>query len=486
MSAASASGGGTAPPVTAFAILKRQVIERTGHFYYQDKEPLLWERLARRLRATGTPDAEAYLKRLSDPAIGEAEWQALEAEITIGETFFFRYAEQFAALRDTILPAIIQARRGDRRIRIWSAGCGTGAEPYSIAIVLRRLLGEEIAEWRISILGTDINTAFLDAARRAEFGDWALRTLSPEERRADFDPLAGGRRWKLKPQHRALVRFARHNLQSLLRSDPALEMTGFDLILCRNVLIYFHPETVSAIVRALGERLTPQGWMLLGHAEPNPSFSRFLRTVDLPGTIAYRPREAGSNPSDADAPPIIAPEDAAPPPALPAVPPSPPVPSPAPSLAVAPRPPAVPPPDAPPSGAAAGEVLAEVRRLADQGEPERAQALCRRALAADPAQAGLQFYAGLLAWALGDLAEAERALRHAIYLDRSFVMAHYHLGLLLSGAGEPARGRRAIGHALGIARGLPDGQLLREGDGMTAGAFRELARLHLSTLGGEP
>ncbi|MBL6455720.1 protein-glutamate methyltransferase [Belnapia sp. T6] len=452
----------------AFGRLKQAVIRRTGHFYYEDKDALLWERLARRFRTTGLDDSEAYLARLADPVQGEAEWAALEAEITIGETFFFRYAEQFAALRHTILPAIIAANRDQRRIRIWSAGCATGAEPHSVAILLRQLLGEAIGQWRISIIGTDINQAFLEAARRAEYGAWALRSIPPAERAEDFLPSADGKLWRLRPKHRALVRFDRQNLQSLLDGTAPLTFSDFDLILCRNVLIYFHPETVTEIVRALGQRLAPEGWMLLGHAEPNPAFTQFLRLTELPGTVAYRPRSATIE--------VVAPVFTPPP-----VSPMPPPPVPAPVVEARPVPKPVAPPPAPAPRPDPSELLAELRALANHGEPERAATLCRQGLAAEPMAAELHFYAGLLAWGRGDRAEAEGAFRRAIYLDTGFVMAHYQLGLLLLKGGDPAKAHRAIGNALSIARGLPDAAPLREGDGLTAAAFRDLARLQLAS-----
>ena len=153
-----------------FPHLKSRIIERTGHFYYQDKDDLLWERVRKRLRATGLADSTQYLNLLDDAISGPAEWGKLEAEITIGETFFFRYAEQFAALRETILPEIIDRKGGTQRLRIWSAGCSTGAEPYSLAILVKEILGERLGTWRVSIVGTDINDSFLHLARQARFG----------------------------------------------------------------------------------------------------------------------------------------------------------------------------------------------------------------------------------------------------------------------------------------------------------------------------
>ena len=479
--------------------LKALLILRTGHHYYDDKDGLLWERLRRRFRATGLADAGAYLARLQDARLGEAEWAALEAEITIGETFFFRYAEQFLALRDAILPRLIARNQDSRRLRLWSAGCANGAEPYSLGILLRQILGEALPDWRIHLIGSDINEAVLETARRAQFGRWALRSLSPEALARDFVPDADGRSWTLRPQHRALVRFTRHNLLSLLDGSSPLQFSEFDLILCRNVLIYFHPRVVEQVVRALADRLVPGGWLLLGHAEPNPAFAEFLEVVSLPGTIAYRrpvvPLAAGTVPS-----PALPPSPTPPPPVagLAAEPPWPavaPAPEPQgiflPGFVVpswAPLPPsAFPPPrPAPPEAAAPGQdplaLRDAVRRLADQGDLAGAQALCQAALAAHPTQAALHFYAAMIARGLGRPGQAEPGFRRALYLDGGFVMAHYQLGLLLLDQGQREAGRRALATASRIAQSLPEDRVLEEGDGMTAGALRQGVRLQLDAL----
>src|SRR5215207_3329228 len=183
-------------PDSGFPHLKSRLIERTGHFYYQDKDDLLWERVRKRLRATGLSNSIQYLNLLNDAISGPAEWGKLETEITIGETFFFRYAEQFAALRDTILPEIIARKASTRRLRIWSAGCSTGAEPYSLAILANEILGESLGTWRVSILGTDINDSFLKAARQARFGKWALRSM-PNEQRDRYFVNTGKEQWEV-------------------------------------------------------------------------------------------------------------------------------------------------------------------------------------------------------------------------------------------------------------------------------------------------
>ncbi|KQO52613.1 CheR family methyltransferase [Methylobacterium sp. Leaf85] len=474
-----------------FAALKAKVIARTGHHYYADKDDLLFDRLRKRFKACRLADSAAYLAHLDAEATGPAEWAALEAEITIGETFFFRYAEQFAALRGTILPGLIAARAETKSLRIWSAGCSTGAEPYSIAILLHELLGDDLPRWRIAITGTDISHEALGTARAAVFGRWALRTLPPEEHARYFvlgPSLPGIARegsFTLRPEFRRMVRFEHQNLMSLLDGKAPSHFAGFDLILCRNVLIYFQADAVVGIVRGLGHRLVPDGWLLIGHAEPNPAFAATLQPVNLPGTVAYR------------LPTTALPIEPPPPPetvaaAFPRPVPEPPAPEADPPPAFAPMPAPIadaPPPPLLPSIDGAGPedveaVLDAIRGLADSGQIAEGWRRVQAALLTTPTDARLHYYDGLLAYDLGREAEAERALRGALYLDRTFVMAHYQLGLLLGAQGREAEARRAFDNAVRFGRDQPPDTLLREGDGLSAGRLVESvedARLRMRT-----
>lgn len=449
------------------------MIARTGHFYYADKDDVLWDRVRRRLAALRLADVETYVGLLDDPLAGPREWRRLEGEITVGETYFLRYVEQFAALRATILPELIARNAETRRLRIWSAGCATGAEPYSVAILVAELLGDRIADWRITILGTDINEAALEAARAASFGAWALRSLSAEQRTAWFTPE--DRSWRLRPRFRSLVRFQHGNLLDLLGADAPLDLTDFDLILCRNVLIYFHPDTMNAVVAALADRLEPEGWLLVGHAEPNPGFEAHVRTVSLPGATAYR-RRSDDDPAPAEPPEAWAPAVFAPP--LPA-----PAPTPAPTRPAPSRPATRQAAPVSPAAPATADIP-EIRALADLGRfPEAAEA-CARALASNPADPAAHFYLGLVTQAQGQLDQAEDALRRAVYLDGGFLMAQYHLGLVRLEQGSIAEGRRTLAAAARMAASLSPTTRLCEGEGLTAADLRELARLQLESGSG--
>ncbi|MGN7160306.1 CheR family methyltransferase [Sphingomonas sp. SAFR-052] len=411
----------------AFAEIKALVIGRTGHHYYADKDSQLAERIAHRMAATGDATPAAYRDRLRDPH--DAEWPLLESAVTINETFFFRFAEQFDALRSDILPRLIRRNAAEKRLRIWSVGCSTGAEAHSIAIVLTDLLGDAIGEWRIALTGTDIDEAALNAARQADYSSWALRTMGEAERTRLFE--RSGDRYRLRERYRGLARFERHNLMSMIDGTGALGFTDYDLILCRNVLIYFAQEHATAIVGALVERLAPKGLLLLGHAEPNPGFDAVADPVQVAGVLAYRPKGSVER-------------------AVPVVPvavalPSPPPPAP-PKRAVPARPLPVPPP--------------LVERTPD---------------------AVARYFAALDALASGDKDSAERAFRDALYLDRSFAMAHYQFGHYLLAQGRQPDGKRSLTNALRVAAALDPATELAEGEGMTAGAMTAAIRHIIGT-----
>lgn len=243
--------------------LKDLVIERTGHHYYVDKDKLLYERARERMQARSIATLDEYVDDLE--RVGSQEWRALEDAITVGETYFFRYPDHFAALREQVLPRLIEARREVRNLRIWSIGCSNGAEPYSIAIIIRELLGLDVDNWRVSITGGDISEKALSAARSARYNAWALRTMGPDDRAKYFDRDAS--HWVLKRDFRSMVRFERQNILALLSATPPLEWTAFDLILCRNVLIYFSPQQAVQITTALTRCLSSEGMLFLGHAE---------------------------------------------------------------------------------------------------------------------------------------------------------------------------------------------------------------------------
>lgn len=436
--------------------LKERVIGHTGLAYYESKDQDLAGRILRRFTARGAKDCESYLKLLKSGTAGQQEMDALIAELTIGETYFFRQAEQFEALREMVLPDLIERRRASRCLRIWSAGCATGAEPYSVALVLARDLGHVLDGWDVGILGTDINRHFLTRAREARFDEWAFREGPEDLKTRHF--LPEGKQWILRPEHKRGVSFQYHNLVAdppLVRGTPP-----FDLILCRNVMIYFNAAVVRAIVGSLYDCLAEGGWLLVGHAEPGADVFRAFRHTASPGVyqkIAGSREPVEAAPVCLPAPPVV--RSAPPPPA-------------------AQKPPAT----MKKPAAVTGLTVAEVRALADRGEFQAAQAGCRKLLETDGINPAVHFTLALILDHTGSSLEAERSLRRAIYLDRGFVLAHYHLGLAMQKNKDRAPARRAFENVLELLKGKPDQEALADGDGITAGELKEMARMHLELL----
>ncbi|MBX6324217.1 MAG: protein-glutamate O-methyltransferase CheR, partial [Rhodospirillaceae bacterium] len=273
-----------------FPRLKARVIGASGLEYYADKDAALAERAEHRRAALGCSASE-YVRRLLDPR-DDRELAALIDEITVGETYFFRYPSQFDALRQAVIPACVARRAGERRLRLWSAGCASGAEPYSLAILLRLDLAGLLAGWEVSILATDINRRALDQARVGVFSKWELRTVGAELRRRCFVPA--GTQWRIRPEFRAGLRFERQNLAAEIEAFALRHAGDFDVILCRNVMIYFGAEVMRRVIRGLAECLAPGGWLLVGHAEPFFEIANILAPVAVAGATLYRKPESGA------------------------------------------------------------------------------------------------------------------------------------------------------------------------------------------------
>ncbi|WP_207484047.1 CheR family methyltransferase [Arenibaculum pallidiluteum] len=474
----------------AFPRVKQLVAELTGMVFYADKDETLAAILERRLAMLGLRDLGIYLDRLSDPD----ERETLVSEVAIGETYFLRHLAQWEALESIVLPALIQRNAATRRLRCWSAGCAVGAEPYTLATLLRGRFARELDGWGVTILGTDLNRNALDAARAGIYGSWSFRATPDSFRERWFRPHGDG--WEILPEIRASVEFRRHNLVT-----DAIPPDGgaFDLILCRNVMIYFDAPTIATLAKALHGALVEEGWLVVGHAETSPRAFADFETVMLPETTLYRrhagPPRGGAAPTVRPGRPTARP---APGPARGAATQSPPGPAPANGRRPDPRQPpprtpgpreSVPPSPKPAAGGPAPPPRAQglpddmaIRGLIGRGDWAAAQAACTARLEADALDAGAQALMGLLLDERGDAAAAEGAYRRALFLDRRAVLAHYQLGCLLRRRGELSKARRAFRNVLELLASAEDAAALPEAGGATAGELRRAAMLQLKTL----
>lgn len=216
-------------------------------------------------KSIGGKDPDAMLHGI----VARPEQQAgflerLTGQLTVGESFFFRNEHHFRVLRETVIPQIFADNNARREVRIWSAGCATGEEPYSLAILLDQLLGATPG-WQVSILGTDLNPEFLQRARDARYRQWSFRQTNIHQNREYFK--LEGDTYRLTDRLREHVRFATLNLVKDVYPSPLTGTVGLDLILFRNVAIYLKPEVTAAILQRFYQALRPGGWLLLGETE---------------------------------------------------------------------------------------------------------------------------------------------------------------------------------------------------------------------------
>jgi chemotaxis protein methyltransferase CheR len=255
---------------------QRLVYREAGIWLAPVKKALLVGRLARRLRELGGLSLGAYLRRVEED---EAERVWMVEALCTHETRFFREPRHFELLERELLPA--WRARGNtgsglgRRVHVWSAGCSSGEEPFSLAMVLRHHLPEQEG-WHIDILATDLSTRILEQARRALWPVERSREIPPRYLRSMLRGVGSMEGWmKAGPDLRALVRFQQVNL-----SASTLGMAGrFDLVFCRNVLIYFNAASRARAVEHLLSHLSPQGYLFLGHAESLAGLGGRLRAV---------------------------------------------------------------------------------------------------------------------------------------------------------------------------------------------------------------
>ena len=457
--------------------LKDYFIAATGLAYYADKDEQLAAHLARRMEGLALPDCTSYIRLLQSDEIDGSELDNLIAMATIGETFFFRHHEAFDALRDVVLPDSIRRNQSIRKLRIWSAGCSIGAEPYSVAILLKREFAHLLTGWEISIIATDINREFLDRARKGSYEDWAFRSVPEDIKRECFSRR--GNSWEIDPQYQEWISFQYHNLVKDPCPSLRNHLDAFDLILCRNVTIYFSQRTVRNLVQELYFSLPADGWLLVGHSEPNVEVYRSFRAVNVPGAVLYQKvgEESAASARTSPEPFSFVPQPLILPPA--------------------PEPPLQRPPDFVPMRAAAPAQkagpalpvnysptpdLAAIQKIADQGNLEEAARRCEKLLEREKLDPMTHFYYALILEQMGRRRETQESLRRAIYLDRNFIVAHYYLGLIQQRLAEPKEALRCFRNALNLLSGMPADRPIPAANEFSAAELKQLIQMHIDAL----
>jgi chemotaxis protein methyltransferase CheR len=260
------------PELTA---LKKFLLEHSGLHFNQHNQRILERGLMRRIQALRMESLPAYSSYLTATPDNYDEVNKLIGLLTVGETSFFRYRSHREALIRYVIPKLLEANKTQRKLRIWSAGCSTGEEPYSLAILLLEHF-PELMGWDVQILATDINKRSLRLAREGVYGERSLRMVEDSLRERYFEK--SDKHYLLSAQVRRMVRFDYLNLQTASFPAAADGSGEIDLLSCRNVLIYFELETIRQIVAKFSQALSPQGYLFLGHAETMQNVSdRFRR-----------------------------------------------------------------------------------------------------------------------------------------------------------------------------------------------------------------
>lgn len=265
----------------AFALLKRRIFVDRGLDCEQYKENYLKRRIAVRMRATGSDGYLDYMNLLKhDPG----EYPHLLDEITINVTQFFRDEDVYEKLRHVVVPSIIDAKKAvnSRTLRIWSAGCSSGEEPYSVAILADEILGREAETWNVRVLGSDYDDRSLKTARAGSYQDLKLPEGLPAGRYFRIEKTASGTSYTVRDEIRSRVKFEKANL---LEREPRRH---YDMVLCRNVLIYFGREVQARVIELLANSILGEGYLVLGKSETiGPAAPRALRPV-FPVERIYR------------------------------------------------------------------------------------------------------------------------------------------------------------------------------------------------------
>ena len=512
---------------TEIECFRTLVTQRFGLHFDAPRLDFLADVVRQRMEATGCDHFSSYRRRIAASAGEPDELRALAEQLTVNETYFFRYADHFRAFAEVVVPARIQARGRDHRLRILSAGCSSGEEAYSLAILIRTQL-RQLASWDVKIHGIDIKPSMVSKAIRARYSAWSLRDTPAVIQTTYFRP--DGRDFVLDGTVRPLVTFEERNL---IEEDPLFWLSdAFDVVFCRNVTMYFTNEVTRSVIARIAGSTAPGGFLFLGHAENLRGVSQSFHLRHTHETFYYQRREAHETdsgvdcthapsnnesarshvsaalePGDtwfniirraservadltqgSDGPTASAAADTA-------------------TQAVNSRS-SLRTPDSdrtPAIELLRKERFAEAMQLlqalpaesqadpdtrlllavllTNKGDLPEAQRVCQQVLELDELNAGAHYLMALCREHAGDRDGAIEHDQAATYLDAAFAMPHLHLGLVAKRAADLPSARRELAEALPLLAREDASRILLFGGGFTRGALVEFCRAELYACG---
>ncbi len=482
------------------------VASQVGLHFPKGRWPDLERGILSAVQEFGFKDAESCIQWLLSSLLTKKQIEVLASHLTVGETYFFRDKNSFEILESRILPELTRSSRTDeRRLRVWSAGCATGEEPYSIAILISRVISD-LKDWNITILATDINPTFLRKASEGVYSEWSFRDTPPWIKERYFKKREDGR-FEILPHFKEMVTFSCLNLAEDTYPSLLNNTLVMDIIFCRNVLMYFAPQKVKGVIQNLYRCLVDDGWLIVSPSElSHVLFSQFA-AVNFPGTILYKKDSKDSKgPQTAQAfpyefnnevkvsfqPPLeVAAQSGS-------------------GFTLAEESRGVPPLEIKdqkveePEQALYAEALALyeqgryaeatenllqllshdpddskaisllARACANRGKLTEALEWCQKAIAAHRLSAELYYLHGTILQEQGAIDDATISLKRVLYLDQDFVLAHVALGNLALRQGKVKESEKHFENALSVLSAYRQEEVLPESEGMTAGRLREI------------
>ena len=271
----------------AFRVLRDIIYEYSGIFFPDQKKYILENRLLRRVEDSGFENFEKYIDFLRYDPLREKEFSSLFDIITTNETSFFRDINQLKAFESTVLPQVMKKVEGEgnKKLRIWSVPCSTGEEPYTLAmLLLNRFPLIQNSGWDIVIHGSDISEGVLTSARRGEYNGYSVRNVPSQYLNRYFNKNGDGK-YTVKPEVKGLIRL---NNVNLFDNMKVRMFSGFNIIFCRNVLIYFDDQSKKRVIDNLYNSLAPGGYLFIGHSESLFNISRAFKLVNINDILVYQ------------------------------------------------------------------------------------------------------------------------------------------------------------------------------------------------------
>ncbi|MDP3980627.1 MAG: CheR family methyltransferase [Chlamydiota bacterium] len=455
----------TKMPDLIFEQFQYLLIEEAGLYFAKDRTELLADNIQRRMKHISRNSYEEYFHYIKFHPQGVFELKELIDDVTINETYFFRNEAQFQVLRDVVLMQLLDKKKVDKQITIWTAGCSTGEEPYSIMMLLLDLI-PDYDDWDITVLATDINRKVIEAAKNGCYTQRAVHLVPPHFMSRYFT-FESHRYW-ISSEVKRRVTFQCHNLS---RDPYTLQgMQQADVIFCRNVIIYFNRATQKTIVSNFADCLSLDGFLFLGHAETLWGLSNELVPVEFPHTFIYQ-KCIGVDLTEISPPHI-----------------------PLPSMSFSGW-------DDDPFLPEVGEKIETVEAIiplletvtaeelsqifiralsfADKGQYQEAILDIEKIIENDSLNVKAYYLMGVLKEKLGLYRDAVQAFRKAIYVDENIYVAYFHLGNLYMYLGKSDKARKEYINCMKILKERPEDEPVMLSEDMTVGVLYNAVEQYL-------